>query len=43
MTSYDVYVMRKQITADPQSDLRYTCGDEVLAFRYWSGRQWKPA
>jgi hypothetical protein len=31
------------ITADPQSDLRYKSDDEVLEFRYWSGRQWKPA
>ena len=31
------------ITADPLSDLRYKSDDEVLEFRYWSGRQWKPA
>ena len=31
------------ITADPQSDLLYNSDDEVLEFRYWSGRQWKGA
>jgi hypothetical protein len=31
------------ITADPQSELRYKSDNEVLEFRYWSGRQWKPA
>jgi hypothetical protein len=31
------------ITADPQSDLRYKSDDEVLEFRYWSGRRWNPA
>ena len=31
------------ITADPQSDLRYKSEDEVLEFRYWSGRPWKGA
>ena len=30
------------ISADPRSDLRYKSDDEVLEFRYWSGRQWKP-
>jgi len=30
------------ITADPQSDLLYNSDDEVLEFRYWSGRQWEP-
>ena len=28
------------ITADPTADLRYKLDDEVLEFRYWSGRQW---
>src|SRR5215207_1578566 len=31
------------ITADPRSDLLYNSDDEVLEFRYWSGRQWKGA
>ena len=31
------------ITADPQSDLLYNSDEEVLEFRYWSGRQWKGA
>jgi hypothetical protein len=31
------------ITADPQSDLRSKSDDEVLEFRYWSGRWWSPA
>jgi hypothetical protein len=31
------------ISADPQSDLRHKSDDEVLEFRYWSGRRWNPA
>ena len=31
------------ITADPLSDLLYKADDELLEFRYWSGRQWKGA
>ena len=31
------------ITADPLSDLRHKCDEEVLEFRYWSGGQWKGA
>jgi hypothetical protein len=36
-------VKATQRFADPTADLRHKSDGEILEFRYWSGKQWKPA